>query len=81
MGKPMPPGDPIRDLDRLWRAIPALLEQDEDWALREVLAAGVAGYTRDADTPPGLLVRHNPDGSRELVRVHSDRPDTVVRAL
>jgi len=69
------------ELDRLWRDIPSLLEQDADWALREVLAAGVAGYTREEDTPPGLLIRHNPDGTRQLVQINLDGPDTIIRAL
>jgi hypothetical protein len=49
--------------------------------LREVLAAGVAGYTREDDTPEGLLIRHNPDGTRELVRINLEGPDTVIGAL
>jgi len=45
------------ELDRLWEAIPAMLEEDEGWALREVLDAGIAGYTREDDTPEGLMIR------------------------
>ena len=73
--------DVASELDGLWRAIPALLEQEDGWALREVLACGVAGYTREADTPKGLLIRHNPDGSRQLVRIDPNGPDTVIRPL
>ncbi|HWK43104.1 MAG TPA: hypothetical protein VNT30_00180 [Stellaceae bacterium] len=73
--------DQADELDKLWHSVPKLLEQDEGWALREVLEAGVAGYTRDVDTPEGLLIRHNPDGTRQLVRIHLDGPDTVIRAL
>jgi hypothetical protein len=69
------------DLDRLWQALPQLLEQDEGWALREVLEAGVAGYTCQDDTPAGLLIRHNPDGTRDLVQINLDRPDTIIRSL
>ena len=69
------------ELDQLWHAIPAMLDEDEGWALREVLDAGVAGYTRDDDTPDGLLIRHNPDGTRHLVRINLDSPDTVIRSL
>ncbi|MDR3530672.1 MAG: hypothetical protein P4L90_08990 [Rhodopila sp.] len=69
------------ELDRLWQAIPKLLEQDEGWALREVLESGVAGYTREDDTPDGLLIRHNPDGTRQLIRINLDGPDTIIRAL
>ncbi|MEA2736775.1 MAG: hypothetical protein QOH05_82 [Acetobacteraceae bacterium] len=69
------------ELDRLWQAIPTLLEQDEDWALREELASGVAGDTREDGTPEGLLVRHDPDGTRQLVRINLDGPDTIIPAL
>ena len=77
----MSAADQARYLDRLWRAIPTLPEQDDGWALREVLAAGVAGYTREADTPKGLVIRHDPDGSRQLVRINPDGPDTLIRPL
>jgi hypothetical protein len=73
--------EPANELDGLWRSIPALLEQGEGWALREVLDAGVAGYTREDDTAEGLLIRHNPDGTRQLVRINLDGPDTIIRAL
>lgn len=69
------------ELDRLWRAIPELLEQDDGWALRAVLESGVAGYTQEEDTPEGLLIRHNPDGTRQLVRINLDGPDTIIGAL
>ncbi len=69
------------ELDQLWHAIPAMLDQDEGWALREVLNAGVAGYTREDDTPEGLLIRHNPDGTRHLVQINLDSPDTIIRPL
>ena len=71
----------LNELDRLWQSIPKLLDQDEGWALREVLAAGVAGYTREDDTPDGLLIRHNPDGTRHLVRINLDGPDTIIGVL
>jgi hypothetical protein len=73
--------DEANELDRLWLAIPKLLEQDEGWALREVLASGIAGYTREDSTPKGLLIRHNPDGTRQLVRINLEGPDTVIHAL
>jgi hypothetical protein len=70
------------ELDTLWRSIPKRLEEEEDgWALREVLEAGVSGYTREDDTPAGLLIRHNPDGTRQLVRLNIEGPDTVIRYL
>jgi hypothetical protein len=73
--------DQVDDLERLWQDLPRLLEQDEGWALREVLEAGVAGYTADDDTPEGLLIRHNPDGTKQLVQINLDAPDTVIRDL
>jgi hypothetical protein len=69
------------DLDELWHSLPKLLELDEGWALREVLDCGVPAYTREDDTPEGLLIRHNPDGTRQLVRINLDGPDTVIGAL
>jgi len=72
---------PTNDLDKLWQSIPGLLEQDPGSALREVLTSGVAGYTRERDTPAGLLIRHDPDGTRQLVRINLDGPDTIIRAL
>jgi hypothetical protein len=69
------------ELERLWQSIPKLLDQHEGWALRDVLAAGVAGYTREDDTPDGLLIRHDPDGTRHLVRINLDGPDTVIGVL
>ena len=71
----------ISDLDRLWHSIPQQLAEERGDALRDVLAAGVPGYTREDDTPAGLLIRHNPDGTRQLVRLNVDGPDTVIRAL
>ncbi len=71
----------ISDLDRLWHSITQRLAEENGNALRDVLAAGVPGYTREDDTPAGLLIRHNPDGTRQLVRLAIDGPDTVVRDL
>jgi hypothetical protein len=73
--------EPADDLDELWQSIPGLLEQDANRALREVLNSGVAAYTREETTPEGLLIRHNPDGTRQLVRISVDGPDTVIRSL
>jgi hypothetical protein len=70
------------DLDALWESLPSLLEQSEDdWALKAVLADGVAGYTREHSMPRGVMIRHNPDGTRELVRINWNAPDTVLRTL
>jgi hypothetical protein len=80
-GETMAVAEDTNELDRLWRAIPELLEQDDGWALRAVLESGVAGYTQEEDTPEGLLIRHNPDGTRQLVRINLDGPDTIIGAL
>ena len=56
------------------------LEHDDGSAAREMLAAGFPIYYREADTPPGLEVKHHPDGRRELVRFHRSG-DEVIRAL
>jgi hypothetical protein len=69
------------ELDRLWEAIPAVLEEDEGWARRETLDAGIAGYTREDDIPAGPMIRHNPDGTRELVQINLDGADIVIRSL
>jgi hypothetical protein len=69
------------ELDELWESLPARLDEGDGWALREVLEAGIAGYTCDDDTPEGLLIRHNPSGTRQLVRLNLDGPDTVIRDL
>lgn len=71
----------ISELDQLWQSIPRQLAEENGSALSDVLAAGVPGYTREDDTPAGLLIRHNPDGTRQLVRLNIDGPDTVIRDL
>jgi hypothetical protein len=45
-----------------------------------MLIAGFPIYYREADTPPGLEVKHHPDGRRELVRFHRSG-DEVIGAL
>lgn len=71
-----------RDLDTLWESLPALIEQaEEDWALKAVLASGIAGYTREHSMPRGVMIRHEPDGTRHLVRINWNAPDTVLRTL
>ena len=79
--RPGPSADAADSLDHLWRTLPGLLAAADDWALRDVLNAGVAAYTSAADTPAGLLIRHDPDGAQHLVRVNLDGPDTVIRRL
>jgi hypothetical protein len=69
------------ELEGLWQAIPTLLDQDDGLALREVLNAGGTGYTREDDTLEGWMIRHNPDGTRQLVRINLDSADTPIRIL
>jgi hypothetical protein len=42
---------------------------DDDFAARDRLARGLWIAYREADTPPGHVIREHPDGRRELVRV------------
>jgi hypothetical protein len=67
-------------LERWGNDLLAALEHDDDSAAREMLIAGFPIYYREADTPPGLEVKHHPDGRRELVRFHRSG-DEVIRAL
>jgi hypothetical protein len=45
------------------------LERDDDTAARMHLAAGRPITYREADTPPGHVIKKYPDGRRVLVRV------------
>jgi hypothetical protein len=73
--------DEPNELDELRQSFPALLEREAGWAPHEVLDAGVAGYTCDHNMPEGHMIRHNPDGTRQLVQINLDGPDTVIHAL
>ncbi|HDS1612605.1 TPA: hypothetical protein QEL42_004580 [Stenotrophomonas maltophilia] len=64
--------------DRLLRELDA--DDDDGRAVRSLLAAGFPVYYREADTPPGLEVKHHPDGRRELVRF-SRAGDEVIGPL
>ncbi len=68
-------------LDRFWNDLPRLIEQDEGGAVKELLAKGIPAYYSEDDTPDGLLIRENPDGTRQLVRVNFDGDDTIIRDL
>ena len=68
-------------LDRFWNDLPRLIEQDDARAVRGLLSRGISVYYSEEDTPDGLLVRENPDGTRQLVRISFDGGDTVVRDL
>lgn len=68
-------------LDRFWNDLPRLIEQDEGSAVQELLAKGICAYYGEDDIPEGLLIRENPDGTRQLVRINFDGEDTVIRDL
>jgi len=73
---------PLDDgLDRFWNDLPRLIEQDNGQAVKDLLAKGIAVYYSDDETPAGLLIREQPDGNRQLVRVNFDGDDTVIRDL
>jgi len=44
------------------------LESEDDFAVRELLAAGWPVYYAEDDTPPGTVIKLHPDGRRQLVR-------------
>ena len=46
----------------------AWLEDPDDFAVRDLLAAGWPVYYADDDTPAGLVIKEYPDGRRQLVR-------------
>ena len=66
--------------DDLWNDIDRGLRDGSDTSARDMLAAGVAIYYREADTPEGCLIKHHPDGRRELVR-HEMGIDHVLETL
>jgi len=74
-------GSQDNDLDRFWNDLPRLIEQDDGRAVKELLAKGIAAYYSDDETPDGQLIREQPDGTRQLVRVNFDGDDTVIRDL
>jgi len=49
---------------RLLKDIDIAFSCDEGAAVRAHLAAGRPIYYREADTPAGLVIRKNPDGTR-----------------
>lgn len=63
-------------------ALAAELELDDDdgHAAREHLEAGRSIYYAEDDTPPGHVIKHYPDGRRELIQMERD-VDHFVRAL
>jgi hypothetical protein len=70
----MTDADPADDLDPLWESLPKFLEDaGEAWALREVLDAGVAGYTREDDTPEGRRRKVFTRGAFPRRKLHANR--------
>jgi hypothetical protein len=65
--------------EQLWRDLEKM--DGDDTAAREHLAAGRPIYYAEDDTPPGLVIKEYPDGRRELVRVHLNSDDEVIREL
>jgi hypothetical protein len=66
---------------RLLREIDVAFSCDEGTAVREHLAAGRSIYYREESTPAGLVIRRNPDGSRQLVKFTAERTELVICEL
>ena len=56
------------------------LESEDDFAVRELLAAGWPVYYVEDDTPPGVVVKEYPDGRRQWVS-GAGASERVVRDL
>ncbi|WP_454675101.1 hypothetical protein [Achromobacter pestifer] len=69
---------PLEQEADLLNAIDAAMSTDEGGAVSQHLAAGRAVYFREPLTPPGLVIRKNPDGSCQWVRFASDGSELVV---
>ena len=52
----------------IWQLISDGIARDGDRVARSHLATGFPVYASGEDTPPGTVIRENPDGTRELVR-------------
>lgn len=66
---------------RLLREIDVAFSCDEGTAVRGHLAAGRSIYYREESTPTGLVIRRNPDGSRQLVKFTAERTELVICEL
>ncbi len=75
--KPAPATDP---LDDLWAEFEHAAQFDDGKAARDHLEAGRAVFYREKDTPFGVVIKHHPDGHRELVRFNG-ADEVVVRPL
>ena len=69
----------IKDLDDFWEKLPELAAKAGYEAGLEHLAAGYPIYYMDDDYP-GEIVKHYPDGRREIVRREDDK-EVFVRAI
>jgi hypothetical protein len=69
----------IKDLDELWEKLPELAAKAGYEAGLEHLAAGYPIYYSD-DEHPGEIIKHYPDGRREIVRLEDDE-EVCVRPL
>lgn len=65
--------------EQLWEEL-GQIDEGDDSAAREHLAAGFPIYYCEPTTPPGLQIKEYPDGRRELVRF-SRQGDEVVCTL
>jgi hypothetical protein len=82
----MPMDEEIKPFDRMTPeeqeafilAFEAVLAHDDGAAAKEHLAAGRAIYYREEDTPPGLVIREQPDGRREFVSFAGGHERTVA---
>lgn len=52
-----------------WHSFVREVKRDDDSAARSHLEAGRPIYYREPGTPPGLVIREDPDGCRELIGV------------
>jgi hypothetical protein len=77
MDTPPKPTDPVAEFEAEFIAG---LESEDDFAVRERLAAGKAVYYVEDDTPPGMVIKEYPSGKRQLVK-HVRGNDQVIRDL
>lgn len=75
--QPAPEIDPS---DAMWAAIEHAAMYDDGAAAQSHLDAGRAIYYSEPDTPEGVIIKHYPDGHRELVRFDG-ADEVVVRPL
>lgn len=72
---------PVRDpLDDLWAVFEHAAQFDDGAAAAGHLVAGRAIYYSETDTPDGVIIKHHPDGRRELVRFDG-ADELVVRQI